>query len=237
MKVEECILFSGGAGGAEAEFGADAERLGLEEVNFSFEGHNHVRERGLRILNHDELLSGDVSLAYVSKLMNRRYSEGPAFRKVLQTIWHQINHGQEIFVIGEILDDGTVKGGTRWGAEFARSATSPCMCSTKRVRPGTDGRARRGRRSGEAKNRVSSTSILREQAVGISPMPERRPFAHCTTGPSAEPVEPLDTSMRRHPLRVTPHYFIPIPTVLRSCGYTVGASATATVRHGDNASW
>ncbi|MDP7634061.1 MAG: hypothetical protein QF402_14035, partial [Candidatus Latescibacteria bacterium] len=101
MKVEECILFSGGAGGAEAEFGADAERLGLEEVNFSFEGHNHVRERGLRILNHEELLSGDVSLAYVSKLMNRRYSEGPAFRKVLQTIWHQINHGQEIFVIGE----------------------------------------------------------------------------------------------------------------------------------------
>ena len=51
MKVEECILFSGGTGGAEAEFGADAERLGLEEVNFSFEGHNHVRERGLRILN------------------------------------------------------------------------------------------------------------------------------------------------------------------------------------------
>ena len=155
-----------------------------------------------------------------------------SFRKVLQTIWHQINHGQEIFVIGEILDDGT-----RWGAEFARSATSPCMCSTNRVRPGTDGRARRGRRSGEAKNRVSSTSILREQAVGISPMPERRPFAHCTTGPSAEPVEPLDTSMRRHPLRVTPHYFSPIPTVLRSCGYTVGASATATVCHGDNASW
>ena len=93
MKVEECILFSGGAGGAKVAFGADAERLNLEEVNFSFEGHNHVRERGLRILNHEELLSGDVSLAYVSKLMNRRYSEGPAFRKVLQTIWHQINHG------------------------------------------------------------------------------------------------------------------------------------------------
>ncbi len=43
MKVEECIMFSGGAGGAEAAFGAEAKRLGFEEVNFSFEGHNHVR--------------------------------------------------------------------------------------------------------------------------------------------------------------------------------------------------
>ncbi|MBT3345219.1 MAG: hypothetical protein HN712_26315 [Gemmatimonadetes bacterium] len=125
MKVEECILFSGGAQGAEAEFGANAERLGIDEVNFSFEGHTHVRDRGLRILNHEELLSGDISLAYVSKLMNRRFSEGPAFRKVLQTIWHQINNGQEIYVIGEILDDNTVKGGTGWGAEFAKLCNKP----------------------------------------------------------------------------------------------------------------
>ena len=125
MKAEECILYSGGAGGAEAEFGANAERLGIDEVNFSFEGHNHVRDRGLRILNHEELLSGDISLAYVSKLMNRRYSEGPAFRKVLQTIWHQINNGQEVFVIGEILEDNTVKGGTGWGAEFAKLCNKP----------------------------------------------------------------------------------------------------------------
>ena len=125
MKAEECILYSGGAGGAEAEFGANAERLGIDEVNFSFEGHNRVRDRGLRILNHEELLSGDISLAYVSKLMNRRYSEGPAFRKVLQTIWHQINNGQEVFVIGEILEDNTVKGGTGWGAEFAKLCNKP----------------------------------------------------------------------------------------------------------------
>jgi len=125
MKAADCILFSGGAGGAEAEFGANAERLGIEEVNFSFEGHKHVRTRGLRILNHEELANGDVSLTYVSKLMHRRYSESPALRKVLQTIWYQINQGQEIFVVGEILDDDTVKGGTGWGAEFAKICNKP----------------------------------------------------------------------------------------------------------------
>ena len=47
LKKEECILFSGGARGAEAAFGAHAERLGIEEVNFTFEGRNIVRERGV----------------------------------------------------------------------------------------------------------------------------------------------------------------------------------------------
>jgi hypothetical protein len=66
-----------------------------------------------------------VSLAYVSKLMNRRYQDTPLFRKVLQSIWHQVNSGQEIYVVGHILDDGTVKGGTGWGAEFAKLCNKP----------------------------------------------------------------------------------------------------------------
>ena len=35
---DEYILFSGGAPGAEMAFGETAERLGIEEVNFAFEG-------------------------------------------------------------------------------------------------------------------------------------------------------------------------------------------------------
>lgn len=125
MERSDYILFSGGAQGAEAEFGATAERWGIEEVNFGFDGHAFVRTRGVRILNHEELNAGDVSLAYVSRLMSRRYSDSPTFRKVLQSIWYQINHGQEIFVIGTVLDDGHVKGGTGWGAEFAKLCNKP----------------------------------------------------------------------------------------------------------------
>ena len=125
MKKEECTLFSGGAKGAESEFGAVAERFGIEEVNFTFEGHSSDRNRGLRFLDSEELQKGDVSLEYVSKLMNRRYTTGPIFRNILQSIWFQINNGQEIYVIGEILDDKTVKGGTGWGAEFAKLCNKP----------------------------------------------------------------------------------------------------------------
>ncbi|MDP3582829.1 MAG: hypothetical protein Q8S39_12920, partial [Ignavibacteria bacterium] len=125
MNKEEYILFSGGAAGAESEFGINAELFGIEEVNFTFEGHSIVRHRGTRVLNHDELKNGDVSLAYISKLLNRKYTETPQLRKILQSIWYQINNGQEIYVIGEILEDNTVKGGTGWGAEFAKICNKP----------------------------------------------------------------------------------------------------------------
>ena len=125
MKPADCILFSGGAPGAEARFGDCAERHGVEEVNFTFDGHRIERHRGVRVLNHEELLGGDISLAYVSRLMNRRYTEGPTLRKILQTLWYQVNNGQEIYVIGTIQDDLTVRGGTGWGAEFAKLCNKP----------------------------------------------------------------------------------------------------------------
>ncbi len=125
MNKSDFILFSGGAPGAEAEFGACAERHGIEEVNFTFDGHVVARQRGIRMLNHEELQAGDVSLEYVSRLMQRRYTDSPAIRRVLQTLWYQVNSGQEIYVIGVIQKDGTVRGGTGWGAEFAKLCNKP----------------------------------------------------------------------------------------------------------------
>jgi hypothetical protein len=125
MQASDSILFSGGAPGAEAGFGAAAERHGVEEVNFTFDGHPIDRTRGVRVLNHEELQAGDVSLEYVGGLLHRRYTDSPTIRKVLQTLWYQVNNGQEIYVIGTILDDGTVRGGTGWGAEFAKLCNKP----------------------------------------------------------------------------------------------------------------
>jgi hypothetical protein len=120
LNPTECILYSGGATGAEACFGEMAEKFGLQEVNFSFEGHQIERTRGLRILNSEELALKDVSLSYVSKLMNRQYTSAPLFRKVLQSICWQVSSAHEVFVVGEIMPDETVKGGTGWGAEFSK---------------------------------------------------------------------------------------------------------------------
>jgi len=125
MNSNDCTLYSGGLKGAEAAFGAAAERHGVDEVTFTFEGHPIERTRGLRVLTHEELLKGDVSLEYVSKLLHRHFPETDYFKKVLQTIWYQVNNAQEIYVVGKVLDDDTVMGGTGWGAEFAKLCNKP----------------------------------------------------------------------------------------------------------------
>ncbi len=125
LNPAKCTLYSGGAAGAEMLFGEMAERYGLEEVNYSFEGHQIERKRGVHVLSSEELALKDVSLTYVSRLMNRQYTHAPLFRKVLQSICWQVSSGGEVFVVGSIMPDNTVKGGTGWGAEFAKICNKP----------------------------------------------------------------------------------------------------------------
>lgn len=119
-------LVSGGSRGAEAEFGACAERWGMTEINYSFEGHRVLeRQRGVIVLTEAELNQGDFSLVYASKRLNRQLTDIPLVRNVLKTIWHQITNATTVFAIGVIQDDGTVRGGTGWGVELARLWKKP----------------------------------------------------------------------------------------------------------------
>lgn len=127
LNPANCVLFSGGAAGTEQFFGSLAESWGIEEVNFSFEGHQIERSRGVRVLTNGELALKDVSLTYVSRLMNREYTRAPLFRKVLQSICWQVSSGDQIIVVGAIQPDNTVKGGTGWGAEFAKICNKPLL--------------------------------------------------------------------------------------------------------------
>ena len=78
-------LYSGGHKGAEAEFGRLADRWGIQEVNFSFEGHDIERSRGVRVLSPEELEKGNVSMEIVSTRMGRNYSRSEKIRKVIQS--------------------------------------------------------------------------------------------------------------------------------------------------------
>ncbi len=121
LRPEDCTLFSGGAAGSEAAFGEAAERRGVQEVAFTFEGHLQSRTVGRRELSPQELAMGDVSLTYVSKQLNRSYNDaGGLIRGVLQTLWHMVRRSQQVFVVGTIQQDGTVRGGTGWSVELAR---------------------------------------------------------------------------------------------------------------------
>ena len=98
----------------------------MPEVHYSFAGHRfRERTRGVVELSEAELRQGDFSLVYVSKRLGRVLSEIPLVRNILQTIWYQINAASQVFVIGAIQNDDTVRGGTGWGAELARLWKKP----------------------------------------------------------------------------------------------------------------
>ncbi len=125
LEKEKCTLFSGGLKGSESAFGEAAEKNGINEVNFSFDGHRIEREKNVRVLSEDDLGRGDISMELVSKMMGRNYYETNKIRKVLQTIFHMVNMGHQVFVVGTIQDDKTVKGGTGWAVEVAKLFNRP----------------------------------------------------------------------------------------------------------------
>jgi hypothetical protein len=125
LEPSQCTCYSGGHRGTEAFFGDQAEKWGLKEVNFSFEGHQPARRRGLEVLAPAELKKGDISMEIVSLRMNRTYASAEKIRKVIQTLFHMVNKGFQVFAVGWILPDGTVKGGTGWGVELAKLFNRP----------------------------------------------------------------------------------------------------------------
>ena len=120
LPTKAFTLLSGGAKGSEAMFGDAAEKWGLGEVHFSFAGRETERKRGVVELSEEELERGGVSDSYIQAQLHRSFPKTEKFQQLLKSIWHQIATAGEVFVIGEILDDQTVKGGTGWGAELAR---------------------------------------------------------------------------------------------------------------------
>jgi hypothetical protein len=124
-KPDQFTFYGGGHRGTEVEFGRLAEQYGVQEINYSFDGHQPERNKGLHILSSDELKKGDISMEIVSMRMNRNYSQVDKIRKVFQLIFHMVNSGLQIFAVGWIQPDGTVKGGTGWAVELGKLFNRP----------------------------------------------------------------------------------------------------------------
>ncbi len=118
-------FYSGGHQGAEAAFGQQAEAYGIREINFAYPGQTVERRRGLTVLGPEALKKGAISMEIVSMRMGRSFSREADIRKVLQTIFHMVNMGHQVFSIGWIQPDGTVKGGTGWAVELGKWFNRP----------------------------------------------------------------------------------------------------------------
>ena len=118
-------FYSGGHHGAEAAFGQQAEAYGIREINFAYPGQMVARQRGLTRLGPEALKKGAISMEIVSMRMGRTFSREAEIRKVIQTIFHMVNMGHQVFSIGRIQADDTVKGGTGWAVELGKWFNRP----------------------------------------------------------------------------------------------------------------
>ena len=125
MEATQCTLYSGGLKGAETVFGETAEKFGVKEIIYTFEGHKLSRDRNVTVLSWEDLERGNISMELASKMLNRTYYETEKIRKVLQTIFHMVNSGYQVFVIGSIQEDASVKGGTGWAVQLAKMFNRP----------------------------------------------------------------------------------------------------------------
>ncbi|MGV8073053.1 MAG: hypothetical protein AB2L11_00620 [Syntrophobacteraceae bacterium] len=125
MDPKQCTLYTGGYRGAEAEFGKEAEKWGVKEVSFSYEGQTPFRSNGLVLLSPEEMRRGDISMEIVCTHMGRSYSSAETIRKVMQILFHMVNSGYQIFAVGYIQPNETVKGGTGWAVELAKLFNRP----------------------------------------------------------------------------------------------------------------
>jgi hypothetical protein len=99
----------------------------MQECVYTFAGQTIDRQNAqcVNVLAADELARGNISMEIVSQMMHRKYYGSDKIRKVLQVLFHVVNSGHQVFVVGKILEDNTVKGGTGWTVELAKLFNRP----------------------------------------------------------------------------------------------------------------
>ena len=52
--------------------------------------------------------------------MGRRFTSGHGIRRVIHSMFHLVTRTDELFAIGTIQENGSVRGGTGWGVELGK---------------------------------------------------------------------------------------------------------------------
>ena len=125
MNKEKRHLCHGGHKGAEAAFSLAAEKWGVPETTLSYEGHDMERGNNVEVLDDETLRQGRVSMEFVFQVLGRRFHSGHGIRRIIKLVFHMVVRSEELFSVGWIQDDKTVKGGTGWGVELAKLFNRP----------------------------------------------------------------------------------------------------------------
>lgn len=111
-------LLSGGAAGADSLFAEMARRNGHKVTEYHFDPKN----KGMRILDIDELQRGYYDLKKLAKKLGRRFPcSNPYATKLISRNWWQVlsKPVDAVYAVADISkEDGLVQGGTGWACHL-----------------------------------------------------------------------------------------------------------------------
>ena len=115
------ICLSGGAIGADLQWGMNAGRDGQNVIHWSFAKHNSdAPAQELVRLTEEQLEKADDYLKQASKKIKRPWpgSRSHNVKSLLRRNWYQVAWSQSIYSVATIKPDGLVSGGTGWAVQM-----------------------------------------------------------------------------------------------------------------------
>lgn len=117
---ETPICLSGGAEGADLQWGLCAGKAGHQVYHFIFEGHrSKAPESEKVVLTQDMLLRADPFLHKANETMKRRFPSSNGFvNSLLRRNHYQVRDAGSLYAVSTIGKDGLVSGGTSWAVQM-----------------------------------------------------------------------------------------------------------------------
>lgn len=123
------ICLTGGADGADLQWGMCAGARGDMVVHWSFDGHrtrSPVSERA--VLTPTQLAEANPALQIAAAQLNRRYPPANNYtRRLLQRNWFQVRDAGSLYAIAPLKPSG-IEGGTAWAVAMFLNRFSYSAC-------------------------------------------------------------------------------------------------------------
>lgn len=117
---ETPICLSGGAEGADMQWGMCAGKAGHQVYHFIFAGHRSKAPASEHVvLTEDMLRVADPFLAKANETMKRRFPTSNGFvNSLLRRNHYQVRDAGSLYAVSTIGKDGLVSGGTSWAVQM-----------------------------------------------------------------------------------------------------------------------
>lgn len=114
------VCLSGGAEGADQQWGMVAGQAGHKVIHWSFEGHTtHVPDQEVVVLTQQLLNQADGPCKKANETLKRIYPPRNIYTKnLLRRNWFQVRDAQSLYAITGFDNKKMVQGGTAWAIQM-----------------------------------------------------------------------------------------------------------------------